>query len=161
MEEDSVTASAMTEPAPGSPALQAARAELTDIATNPSNPRHAGYQRGDAAVSAYLGQLYKQAVPTSAPVEIGIGKSFSTGGTDDEPAWSPEDAQAMEELRQEWGASSSAHMVDAQFGMSRLTRILGGEVDDVTAAVLAAGGNLKLVMNIARHFGKQARTYAP
>jgi len=43
------------------PALDAARAELKDIATNPNNPRHAGYQRNDSQVSAYLDGLYKKA----------------------------------------------------------------------------------------------------
>ncbi len=56
--------------APGSsnPALEAAQQELRDIATNPSNPRHSGYHKGDAAVSSYLEGLYRKAVPpTAAP----------------------------------------------------------------------------------------------
>ena len=49
------------------PALDAARAELKDIATNPDNPRYAGYQRGNAQVSAYLDGLYKKACPETPP----------------------------------------------------------------------------------------------
>ena len=147
-------------PARGNPALEAARAEMKDVMTNAQNPRHAGYQRGDTQVSAYLDGLYKKAVPESAPVEIDQG--LSAGGPDDAtPALSPEDLQTVEGLKQEWGEHYEAHSDDARFGSSRLARVLGGEVDDLTAAVLAAGGDLKLVMNIARHFGKQARTYAP
>lgn len=52
-----------TEASEDTPALVAARAEHREIATNPENPRHAGYQRGDAQVSAYLDQLYRKAVP--------------------------------------------------------------------------------------------------
>ena len=38
-------------PGAGSPALEAARAELREIATNPNNPRYAGYHTGDPDVS--------------------------------------------------------------------------------------------------------------
>jgi hypothetical protein len=149
---------------PSSPALDAARAEMKDMATNPQNPRHAGYQRGDREVQAYLDQLYKKAVPDSAPpVPLSNeGRTARTGGPDDAaPALSPEDAEAFKSLQGEWGEQFQEHHADAQFGMSRITRVFGGEADDLTAAVLAAGGDLKLVMNILRHFGKQARTYAP
>ncbi len=145
--------------ASGNPALDTARAEFQDIATNTNNPRNAGYQRGDREVSDYLDGLYKKALPAEAPL-AGV-ESFSAGGPDDEPALSPDDARAMEALRHEWGGDAAAHWADAQVGMSRLTRTLGGEVDDLVAAVLAAGGDLRLITNIARHFGKQARTYAP
>ncbi|TKB91784.1 MAG: hypothetical protein E8D41_09930 [Nitrospira sp.] len=147
--------------ASGNPALDTARAEFQDIATNTTNPRYAGYQRGDRAVSDYLDGLYKKALPDSSPVTIQEGVSVKTGGADDEPVLSPDDARAMEALRHEWGGEAAAHWADAQVGISRLTRTLGGEVDDLVAAVLAAGGDLRLVTNIARHFGKQARTYAP
>ena len=55
---------------PSSPALDAARAEMTEIATNPQNPRHAGYQRGEKQVMDYLDGRYKQAIPENKPVEI-------------------------------------------------------------------------------------------
>jgi hypothetical protein len=45
------------------PALDAARAEMTEIATNPAHPKYDGYQRGDKTVSDYLDGLYKKAVP--------------------------------------------------------------------------------------------------
>src|SRR5262245_25028130 len=47
----------------------AARAELTDIATNPANARHAGYLRNDPEVSAYLDTVYKRAYPGKMPSE--------------------------------------------------------------------------------------------
>lgn len=159
MDDDTGSSGMATVQEPSAPALDAARAELKDIATNPNNPRHAGYHRGDPQVSAYLDCLYKKAVPESAPVALDHG--LSAGGPDDTPTLSPEDASAVAALRAEWGGDYATYMADAQFGVSRLTRTLGGEIDDLTAAVLAAGGDLRLVINIARHFGKTARTYAP
>ena len=148
---------------PSTPALDAARAEMKEVATNPQNPRYAGYQRGDKQVMDYLDEVYKKAVPDSVPVPLRHESlSARTGGPDDQaPALSPEDTEAFEALRHEWGDQYHEHHADAQFGMSRITRAFGGEADDLTAAVLAAGGDLKLVMNIARHFGKAARGYAP
>lgn len=144
--------------APSNPALAAARAEQTEIATNPQHPKYAGYHRGDKGVSDYLDGLYKKAFPESTAIAPDQG--LSAGGPDDVPTLSPEDARAVEELRSEWGEHYEAHLDDVRFGSSRLARVLGGEIDDLSAAVLAAGGDLKLIMNIARHFGKQARTYA-
>jgi hypothetical protein len=94
------------------------------------------------------------------PVTIGEqqGLSVRTGGPDDQaPALSPEDVQAVEGLKEEWGESYEAHLSDARFGSSRLTQSLGASVDDLTAAVLDAGGDLKLILKIANHFEKRMR----
>lgn len=152
------TGGALAAPALDSAALQVAQAELKDIMSNPANPRHAGFHRGDAGVSRYLEDLYKKAAPLAAPREAA---PLSTGGPDEEPGLSAADAQAWEDLQTEWGADAPSHWADAQFGIRRLSGVLGGEIDDLSAAVLAAGGDLKMVVNIARHFGKHARTYAP
>jgi hypothetical protein len=48
------------------PALDSARAELRDIATNQQNPRHAGYHRGDSQVSAYIDAVIASFLPTGA-----------------------------------------------------------------------------------------------
>lgn len=63
MEMDTGSGGTLTVQEPGNPALDAARAEMTEIATNPAHPKYAGYQRGDPQVSAYLDALYKKAVP--------------------------------------------------------------------------------------------------
>jgi hypothetical protein len=63
MEMDTGTGGALTVQEPGNPALDAARAEMTEIATNPAHPKYDGYQRGDREVSDYLDALYKKAVP--------------------------------------------------------------------------------------------------
>jgi len=152
------TGGALTAPAPDPTALQTAQAELKDIMTNPSNPRHAGFHRGDAGVSQYLEDLYKKAALPAAPREA---VPLSTSGPEEEPGLSAADAQTWEDLSAEWGADAPSHWADAQFGIRRLSSVLGGEIDDLSAAVLAAGGDLKMVVNIARHFGKHARTYAP
>lgn len=153
------TDSLMTESAPN-PAGIAAREEYVKILSDPTHPHHDGLKRNSKAANDYVTELYRKAY-SNAPATIEDGLSVTTGGPDDVSALSAEDAQAMAALRQEWGTDYEAHLGDAQFGSSRLARVLGGEVDDLTAAVLAAGGDLKLILNIARHFGKQARTYAP
>ncbi len=54
------------------PALDAARNEAKDIATNTENPMHQGYLRGDKAVSNHIDGLYRKAVPSGGgQVEIG------------------------------------------------------------------------------------------
>ena len=63
MEMDTGSGGTLTVQEPGNPALDAARAEMTEIATNPAHPKYAGYQRGDSVVSAYLDALYRKAVP--------------------------------------------------------------------------------------------------
>jgi hypothetical protein len=95
----------------------------------------------------------------SAPVDIGNeGVTLRTGGPDEpEPTVSPEDTKAVEDLKQEWGADYETHLSDARFGSSRLTQALGGAVDDLTAAVLDAGGDLKLILKIASHFEQRMR----
>jgi len=152
------TGGALTAPAPDPTALQTAQTELKDIMTNPSNPRHAGFHRGDAGVSQYLESLYKKATsPTTQPEAM----LRSDGSPEEEPTLSAADVQAWEDLSAEWGADAPSHWADAQLGIRRLAGVLGGEIDDLSAAVLAAGGDLKMVVNIARHFGKHARTYTP
>ena len=138
-----------------------AREEYAKVMSDPTHPHFDGLRRNSKEANAYVDGLYKKALPDSSPVTIQEGVSVTTGGPDDEPVLSPDDARAMEALRHEWGGDAAAHWADAQVGISRLTRTLGGEVDDLVAAVLAAGGDLRLVTNIVRHFGKQARTYAP
>jgi hypothetical protein len=144
------------------PAGLAATEEHAKIMSDPSHPMHAGYLRGDKKALDYVADLYRNAYPGTAPVEDNHGLSVTTGSTDESaPTLSPEDARAVEEIRQESGEQFQEHHADAQFGLLRIQRVFGGEADDLGAAVLAAGGNLKMLWNIARHFGKQARTYAP
>jgi hypothetical protein len=58
----------MIEAPPDTPALQTARAEMTDIATNKDHKMYAGYHRGDKAVMAHIDELYTKAVPPAPPV---------------------------------------------------------------------------------------------
>jgi len=55
----------------GNPALEQARNEAKDIATNTENPRHQGYLRGDKAVSDHIDSLYQRGVIGEGKVEIG------------------------------------------------------------------------------------------
>lgn len=74
-------------PGAGSPALEAARAELREIATNPNNPRYAGYHKGDPDVSKYLDGLYQRAVPpTASPVNLDQGLSVTTSALERQSA---------------------------------------------------------------------------
>ena len=152
---DTGSGGTLTVQEPGNPALDAARAALNDIATNPNNPRHAGYQRGDAQVSAYLDQLYKNAVPADAPV--GGAESASAGGPDEVPTVSPEDAQMDAELRDELGDGYAQHMDAARGGVYRLTQRLGGEVDDLMAAALDAGVPMKQIVKLLGHYEQRMR----
>jgi hypothetical protein len=141
---------------PSNPAQEAVAAEHKDIAGNPHNPRHAGYLRGEKSVMDHLEKIYQGAYPGTAPIDEGV--SVTTGGPDDvSPALSPEDAQSVEVLRQEWGDSFETQLLAARVGSSRLTQVLGASVDDLTAAVLDAGGDLKLILKIASHFEHRMR----
>lgn len=61
------------------PAAEALRAEVRDIATNPSNPRHVGYTRNDPQVAAYLGQRYAE-VYGSGAVDVSSGVDVQGSG---------------------------------------------------------------------------------
>ena len=83
------------------PALDAARAEATDIATNTDNPRHQGYLHGDKSVSQYIDSLYAKAVTGDGKVEIGVDGistlDIVSGNQDGRE-------QTITELKKEWGA---------------------------------------------------------
>jgi hypothetical protein len=102
---------------PSTPALDAARAECTDIATNPQNPRHAGYWRGEKQVMDYLDGRYRPAVPENKPVEV---RNESVSATTD----FSEDTQAHADveiaLRQEFGDSYYTVMQDMTNGAQYL-----------------------------------------
>lgn len=53
-------------------AMEDARAKLADIMSNPKNPDHEGYLRGDPAVNKKIDDMYK-AIHGSATIEIGAG----------------------------------------------------------------------------------------
>ena len=83
------------------PALDAARNEAKDIATNTENPRHQAYIRGDKAVSSYIDELYQRAVTGNGKVEInedGISTLEIVQGTD------KAGEQTIATLKTEWGA---------------------------------------------------------
>jgi hypothetical protein len=119
------------------PALDAARAEMTEIATNPSNPRYAGYQRGDPQVSAYIDGLYKQAVPDAAPVRLKT-ESVSVGPVEPQPGETPEAAAIrtrndviLAPLKQEWGPLYERRFAAAQAVMGTLFEGRGEVLDDL------------------------------
>ena len=56
MDTQPLSGNTLTAPASSNPALDAARAEFTDIATNPQHSRHAGYQRGERELSTIWAQ---------------------------------------------------------------------------------------------------------
>lgn len=109
-------------PTPANPARDAATAELTDIATNPANPRHAGYHRNDPQVSAYLDALYKKALPET-PAQ-GTPPEPPTGGTDQATTMTPEDRVAQAEvesmLRQTLGHDYDHTMSNMRIGAQHL-----------------------------------------
>jgi hypothetical protein len=124
MDDSAQSGGTITAPAPGNPALDAARAELTDIATNPANPRHAAYQRGDKQVSEYLDGLYKRAVPdTAAPAT----PTDPASGRDTEPAptLTAEDRIAQAEvetmLQRTLGEDYESEMSDMRIGVQHLS----------------------------------------
>jgi hypothetical protein len=112
-----------TTPASGNPALEAAKAELTDIATNPSNPRHAGYHRNDPQVSAYLDTLYKKALPET-PAQGTPPAPAPLREPDQAPTMTPEDRVAQAEvetmLQRTLGADYDSTMSDMRIGASHL-----------------------------------------
>jgi hypothetical protein len=94
---------------PSTPALDAARAEMTDIATNPQNPRHAGYHRGDKQVMDYIDAGYKKAIPENKPVSF-ARESVSLGPVEPQEGETPDAAAVRQRnevilapLKQEWG----------------------------------------------------------
>jgi hypothetical protein len=103
---------------PGNPALDAARAEMTEIATNPAHPKYAGYQRGDQQVSAYLDALYKKAVPDTVTARTPPGE------TPEQDAMTREDRVAQTEvdtmLRQTLGDSYDGEMANMRIAGSHL-----------------------------------------
>src|SRR5437867_3406667 len=119
MSENDFSGGTLTAPAPDNPLLTAAQAELKDIATNPENPRHAGYWRNDARVSAHIAQLYKKAVPSKAPLPETPTQSTPPAPApgrepDQAPTMTPEDRVAQAEvetmLRQTFGEDYDREM---------------------------------------------------
>ena len=116
--------------APDTPALDAARTEFTDIATNPANPRHNGYQRGDPQVSTYLDNLYKKTLPTPTIPPVPESQRFVSDtaadrkAQDDGTAPSLEDRAAQTQggimLRQTLGDDYDSEMSDMRIGASHL-----------------------------------------
>jgi hypothetical protein len=118
--DDTPSGGTLTAPAPSNPALEAAQAELTDIATNPSNPRYAGYKRGDKQVLSHLEQLYQKACPPGiAPSPIGDetaplvpreGLSLTTDLTGS-GRYEQAQAEALTALQQEYGADFTSNLM--------------------------------------------------
>jgi hypothetical protein len=108
---------------PGNPALDAARAEMTEIATNPTHPKHAGYRSGDPAVSAYLQALYQKAVPTTP--------SAPAPQHDADQGTTPEDrvaqAEVEERLRQSFGDSYDGEMANMRTASQHLFATTEGQ----------------------------------
>lgn len=102
---------------PSSPALDAARAEVTEIATNSQHPMHAGYQRGDTRVSAYIDGIYKKAIPENKPVEIGKRESasVSTDFSGDAEAQAEIETALRAELGDTYDTTMSAMASGAKF----------------------------------------------
>lgn len=158
-----------TEP-PDTPAMNAARAEAKDIATNHENPRYAGYQRGDREVSEYLDTLYAKALPTTTPEPQSLVLTTSEVERQAEAAQLSDDTHAAGELQAEWGDQYTARILDAEFDVSWLMQKLNVQVDDLMAAVLDAAAELtpevqrhvggkKFILRIASHWGKRAREF--
>jgi hypothetical protein len=122
MDDSALSGGTITAPAPGNPGLDAARAELTDIATNPENPRYAGYQRGDKQVMDHLDAVYRKAAPHSKPVSLGE-YGLSIGPAEPMEGETPEQAEVRQRndvilapLKQEWGAD-----FDSRYAQARAT----------------------------------------
>jgi hypothetical protein len=126
---------------PSSPALDAARAEATDIATNPQNPRHAGYHRGDPQVSTYLDGIYKKAIPENKPVSFTRG-SVSLGPVEPQPGETPEEAADRQRnevivapLKQAWGPTYEARMATVPGTVNTLFEDMGEVYHELGARV--------------------------
>ncbi|MHB8510227.1 MAG: hypothetical protein ACYDGR_16550 [Candidatus Dormibacteria bacterium] len=150
---------------PNTPALNAARAEMTDIATNHENPRYTGYQKGDPQVMQYLDELYKKAAPGPAPasgippvrrivadvstvappppsVHIGGTESLTLGPADPQPGETPEEAEIrarneviLAPLKQEWGADYDRRYESAVAGARTLFEGRGEVLDELGSIV--------------------------
>ena len=120
---------ALTVQGPGNPALDAARAEMKEIATNPAHPKYAGYQRGDPQVSAYLDALYKKAVPDTVTARTPSDPAPQRDTEQD--AMTREDRVAQSEvdtmLRQTFGDGYDGGMSNMRIGASHLFAIPDGE----------------------------------
>ena len=94
------------------PALDAARDEAKDIATNTENPRHQGYLRGDKTVSDYIDGLYQKSVPSGeGKLEIneeGISTLDVVQGNQDGRE------QTITELKTAWGGDYEQNFQLAQ-----------------------------------------------
>ena len=160
---DSITLD-VTPPPPGagSPVLEAARAELREIVTNPNNSRYAGYHKGDPDVSKYLDGLYRRAVPpTASPRTLDQGLSVTTSDLErqsaqGEPgltALSREERVASSEvqtmLRQTLGDEYDTEMRDMGVGAKHLFGGEGGKAAlDVLASTISELGPLAEVRGI-------------
>lgn len=134
---------------PNTPALNTARAELTDIATNPENPRHLGYGKGDPQVMQYLDSLYKKAAPGTggspmppSSVHIGGTDSLSLGPADPQPGETPEEAEIrtrneviLAPLKQEWGPHYETRFAAARATAGTLFEGQGEMLDTLGAIV--------------------------
>jgi hypothetical protein len=111
-------------PTPANPALDAAKAELTKMISDPTHPDHLGYLRNDPQVRAKIAAMYKTAVPeTTAP---GTPPAATPGREPDQaPTMTLEDRAARTEadamVREALGPTYEADIADVEHELRYLT----------------------------------------
>ena len=125
------------------PALDVARAEAKDVATNPDNPRHEAYKRGDRSVNEYLDGLYAKAVTGDGKIEInedGISTLDVVQGTD------KGGEQTIATLKKEWGESFEGNFQLAKATARELfPQGQEAKFEDVAAAVTDVIGEAEAI----------------
>lgn len=165
------------EPSSVSPG-EAVRQEVARIYHDPTHHLHAAYKLNpqDREVESYISGLYAKAYGGSQSGAASSQSGHLSPSPDAnrlEPnatstseldaasanALTPEDLQAFEALRQEWGEHFETRMSEARFGISRLAGHLGSAVDDLSAACLDAGLDFGTISKILSHYERRMRAF--
>lgn len=161
------TMTILTEPSPAT-AGDAVREEVSRIYHDPSHRLHAAYTLNpqDREVESYISGLYAKtyggSTAATAPISDTARLDPNAANTSELDAASanavaPEDLQALEALRQDWGEHYETRMSEARHGISRLSGHLGASVDDLSAACLDAGLDFRMITKILSHYEQRMR----
>jgi hypothetical protein len=159
----------LTGPDPATPG-DAVRHEVSRIYFDPSHRLHAAYTRNpqDREVESYISGLYAKTYggsPSATGPSPDANRLESNATSTSEldaasaNALTPEDARSFEQLQQEWGEHFETRMSEARFGISRLAGHLGASVDDLSAACLDAGLDLRTIVKILSHYEQRMRAF--
>ncbi len=147
-------------------AHQTAKAELSDIMSNPQNPHYQGWKRGDKATLDHVDRLYGR-IPPGEPVPISDGVELHTefprpapdpvaklDTPDALPGETPEETENRREvvtaLRQEWGGDYEANMALAQRTAADIFKGREGIIKQVAQAFPDDVTAIKLLVDLGR-----------